>query len=67
MGNDFKCPREGDLDELKADIKDIKTNHLAAINKQISTIKQKLARHEGMMYLMIGLILVILARLFEVI
>lgn len=58
---------EKDIIEVKADIDDIKNNHLVSINKQISQIKQKLARHEGMMYLMIGLILVILARLFEVI
>jgi len=35
MEQDFKCPREGDLDELKDDMKDIKENHLPHLKRQM--------------------------------
>ena len=36
---DFKCPREHDLDELKTDVKSIMENHLPHLRQALSWIK----------------------------
>ena len=58
---------EKDIAEVKADIKDIKDNHLTSLNERISKIKQSLARQGGILAVVLILLSVILAKVLGVI
>jgi len=74
MENDFKCPREGDLDELKADVKAIMDNHLPTMDKKITRMDEaigklgnKFAYQAGILAVVLILMSVILAYVLGVI
>jgi len=57
MKEKFKCPREGDLDELKEDVKSIMDNHLPSVNKAIGKLNTSIAWIKGALWVLVPVII----------